>query len=99
MPRHRPRPTDEKFSVPIPNPRQHVIPPDGMFRVVMDNSPISLEGELFSGRQIARGLALGVFRPGMRFRHQRQRRVDFVLTPAGLAWPAPGEASRVHRND
>ena len=68
--------------------------PCGIFSVVFDNSPISLEGRRFSRRQIQYGLKKGILRPGMRFRHSRHRHIDFVLTRDGLAWPQPRRTAR-----
>ena len=60
-------------------------PRTGNYRITVDNSPFPLEGKTFSYSQIMVALQHGTFRPGMKFRHLKQRRGEYLLTAAGLA--------------
>lgn len=59
-------------------------PRTGIYRITVDNSPFPLEGKTFSYSQIMLALQHGTFRPGMKFRHLKQRQVEYLLTAAGL---------------
>ena len=59
-------------------------PRTGSYRITVDNSPFPLEGKIFSYSQIMVALQHGTFRPGMKFRHVKQRRGEYLLTAAGL---------------
>jgi hypothetical protein len=60
------------------------VPRTGIYKITVDNSPFPLEGKTFSYSQIMLALQHGTFRPGMKFRHLKGRRVEYLLTPAGL---------------
>ena len=60
------------------------VPRTGIYKITVDNSPFPLEGKTFSYSQIMLALQNGTFRPGMKFRHLKSRRVEYLLTPSGL---------------
>ena len=60
------------------------VPRTGSYKITVDNSPFPLEGKTFSYSQIMLALQNGTFRPGMKFRHLKCRRTEYLLTPAGL---------------
>lgn len=60
-------------------------PRTGIYKITVDNSPFPLEGKTFSYSQIMLALQNGTFRPGMKFRHLKGRRADYLLTASGLA--------------
>ena len=70
--------TTKPLPLPLPLPRH------GLYRVVLDFHPISLEGCKFSFRQIAYARRHGHFLIGMRFTHPHQLGAEFVLTRNGL---------------
>jgi hypothetical protein len=59
-------------------------PRTGIYKITVDNSPFPLEGKTFSYSQIMLALQNGTFRPGMKFRHLKRLRVEYLLTPSGL---------------
>ncbi len=59
-------------------------PRTGIYKITVDNSPFPLEGKTFSYSQIMLALQNGTFRPGMKFRHLKGRRGDYLLTTSGL---------------
>ncbi len=59
-------------------------PRTGIYKITVDNSPFPLEGKTFSYSQIMLALQNGTFRPGMKFRHLKGRRGDYLLTASGL---------------
>jgi hypothetical protein len=60
------------------------VPRTGIYKITVDNSPFPLEGKTFSYSQIMLALQNGTFRPGMKFRHQKLKRVEYLLTASGL---------------
>jgi hypothetical protein len=60
------------------------VPRTGIYKITVDNSPFPLEGKTFSYSQIMLALQNGTFRPGMKFRHLKGQRVEFLLTASGL---------------
>ena len=60
------------------------VPRTGIYKITVDNSPFPLEGHTFSYSQIMLALQNGTFRPGMKFRHLKLKRVEYLLTPTGL---------------
>ena len=61
-----------------------LVPRSGVYKITVDNSPFPLEGKTFSYSQIMLALQNGTFRPGMKFRHLKGRRVEYLLTASGL---------------
>jgi hypothetical protein len=60
------------------------VPRTGIYKITVDNSPFPLEGKTFSYSQIMLALQNGTFRPGMKFRHLKLKRVEYLLTASGL---------------